>query len=1129
LSSLTELFSRLRARDIRITLDGERLNVNAPKGALDDALRAELSARKDEIKQFLRQVDASEQSEAIRVVPRGSHLPVSHTQQRLWFMKQMDPGSSTYNIANAFRMEGQLHPQALEQAIRDLIARHESLRTRFVTVDGGPRCMIDDNVAFQIERIDLTHLPDSERETSAERLVGEISRRPFDLERAPLMRVALIRVDTRLHYFCFVIDHIVADGLSIGWFVLELQALYAQYVTGQRADLPPLPIQYADYSEWQRRWLEGGALNEQLEYWKRQLQPLSSALQLPFDRPRPKVQTFNGARLMKTFPPELSVQLKALARSENVTLYMVLLAAFEVLLYRYSGQEIFAVGSASANRNRPEVERVIGFFANNIVMLADMRGDLTVRDLFDRVRDTALKAYAHQNMPFDVLVDALCTRRELDHSPLFQVMFVLHSLMMDRIDLVGLECKLVELDQRTSRFDLSVDVFDLAGGLSVYFEYNTDLFNAETIHRMVDHFRMILETIVADPSVRIRSIPLMRGEERTQLLHDWNRTDTPYPADQTIHGLFEEQVKRTPDAIAVRCNEHSLTYRELEQRAESLAATLQERGVAIESKIGVCVDRSLDMVVALLGVLKAGAAYVPLDPAFPRDRIEFMVRDAQLRTVVTQAKLASLFGSDVDAVCIDNLAQSSNASEREKRSVRAESLAYVIYTSGSTGLPKGVQLEHRSVVNFLLSMHREPGLTAADRFVSVTTLSFDIAALELFGPLTCGGTVVIADRSTALDGERLMALLDASNATILQATPATWRLLLEAGWNGKKDLKALCGGEALPRELADRLLELVHELWNMYGPTETTIWSTVARVRKDSKAPPIGRPIANTRVYVLDAEGQPTPIGVPGELYIGGDGVARGYLDRPELTAERFLPDPFAARPGARMYRTGDLARWLSDGTLECLGRVDHQVKIRGYRIELGEVESQLAKHPQIAQVAVVARPDASGEQRLVAYVVGESIPEPASLRRFLAAKLPEYMIPSVFVPLAQLPLTPNGKIDRKALPAPESQMTVSSADFAAPKAGTESKVAEIWQEVLRIERAGRNDNFFDLGGHSLLVVQVQNRLQKAFQRKFMLIDLFKYPTVASLAEFIDQGQRETEAMSVASAGSPRRQQAVGH
>ena len=745
--SIDELLGRLRSLDVRLSLDGDRLNVSAPKGALTDELRAELSRRKEEIKAWLREARAADQSDAIPRVERSGDLPVSHTQQRLWFMKQMDPSSIVYNVANAFRMEGRLDVRAFERALRDLIARHEGLRTRFITVDGAPRCLIEPDVALPLEHIDISQLPESQREEETKKIVQAISRRPFVLERAPLLHLVLVKVNEELHYFCFVLDHIISDGLSISIFVLELQALYVQHVGGRAASLPPIPVQYLDYAEWQRRWLAGGALQEHLRYWKEQLRPLSSALQLPTDHPRPKIQTFNGARIMKIFPPELSQQLKALARSEGVTLYMVLLAAFHVLLHRYTDEELIAVGSAIANRNRPEVDRVIGFFANNIVMLGDLSGEPTVREVITRVRDTALKAYAHQDMPFDVLVDQMSVQRELDHSPLFQVMFVLHTLLLDRLDFAGLTCRPVEIDLRTSRFDLSADVFDLPEGLRLYFEYNTDLFTEETISRMMEHYRMVLEGFAANVEARIRQVPILRDEERRQLTSEWNRTEAAYPQELTVHGLVEAQVRRTPNSEAVRFGDDSLTYEELDVRANQLARRLQALGVQHESLVGVCIDRSLEMIVALLAVLKAGAAYVPLDPAFPKDRIEFMIEDAGLKIIVTHSRLKSLVADRAQTVCVDTQRDeiAAETGTPVESSAAASSLAYVIYTSGSTGRPKGVQLEHRSVVNFLTSMHREPGLAAGDRVLSVTTLSFDIAGLEIFGPLTIGGTVVVAD------------------------------------------------------------------------------------------------------------------------------------------------------------------------------------------------------------------------------------------------------------------------------------------------------------------------------------------------------------------------------------------------
>lgn len=786
---------------------------------------------------------------------------------------------------------------------------------------------------------------------------------------------------------------------------------------------------------------------------------------------------------------------------------MVLLSAYQVLLQRFTGEFDLPVGSAIANRNRAEVERVVGFFANNIVLRGDLSGDPTVRELIGRTREVALKAYAHQDMPFDMLVDALATRRSLDHSPLFQVMFVLQNLQMMGIDLPGVHCEPVDLPIHSARFDLAVDVFDLPIGLRVYFEYNTDLFDASSIERLMQHYRYLLEGMVADPAARIGSLPLLDDAGLRVLLVDWNRTDVSYPREQSVHGLFEAQAARTPEAEALVFESTRLDYRTLNARANQVAHRLRALGVGRGSLVGVWMERSADMVVALLGVLKAGGAYVPLDPAFPKDRIDYMMSDAALAVVLTQSHLAaSLGGQGPQAVCLDgDAAMLATQSDTNPAPLSgAGDLAYVIYTSGSTGRPKGVMLEHRSVVNFLLSMHREPGITEADRFVSVTTLSFDIAGLEIHGPLTIGGTVVLASRATALDGVRLGELLEASRATLLQATPATWRLLLDSGWRGRPGLKMLCGGEGLPRDLADRLLATGGELWNMYGPTETTIWSTLWRVTDTQRAISIGRPIANTQVYVLEPSGLPAPAGVAGELCIGGDGLARGYLHRDDLTAEKFVTLDLEGLGPRRVYRTGDLVRFLADGRLEFVGRRDHQVKVRGFRIELGEIETVLASHPGLKESVVHVREDTPGDQRLVGYVVpAEGVAFAAdAARATLRGKLPDYMIPNQFVVLPALPLTPNGKVDRKALPPPQASAPapedVASDALTTPE---QREVAALWCEVLRVDRVRLDANFFDIGGHSLLLVKLQAALQRKFGRDLPLVELFQRTTVAAQAE----------------------------
>lgn len=1115
-TTLPELLERLAAKDIRLALDGERLNVNAPKGSLTPELRAELGARKEEIKEYLGKnggaTHVAPERATMRRVKREAQMPVSHTQQRLWFLMQMDSQSSAYNVPSSFRMKGKLDVAALERTVSDLVARHESLRTRFVEVDGSPRCAVDPGARIRIESVDISRLPEAQREAEAERILTAFASEPFDLRKAPLMRATLLRLAPDEHIYSVVLHHIIADGLSLAILGAEFRALYTSHVTGVPAALPELPVQYLDYSEWQRQWLADGELERQLAFWKKQLAGTLPVLQLPADRPRPRIQTSVGSRARMMLPLPFATRIKRVAREEGVTPFMLLLAAFQLLLHRYTGQADLPVGTAIANRGRPETEGIVGFFANNIVLRGDLSGDPTVRELFERVKLMALDAYAHQNMPFDLLVSELVSSRDLEHSPLFQVLFVLNSVPSTRIELPQLDAQVLEVGAGTARFDLAADIFDVPEGLLVCFEYSTAIFDEATIVRMMDHYRLLLEGFAADAGARASAVPMLREDERERVIYEWNRTQAPLPERQTVHGMFEAQVERRPAADALRFGGATLSYAQLNSRANQLAHHLRGLGVVPDMLVGVWMDRSLDMVVALLAVLKAGGAYVPLDPAFPQDRIDFMMKDAKVSVVVTDERLAGRLGSGVRAVSfsVEREEIARQPTTNPSPVTKPSDLAYVIYTSGSTGMPKGVQIEHRSVVNFLASMHREPGIREDDRFVAVTTLSFDIAGLELHGPLTAGATVVLASRDTARDGIRLIELLEECEATILQATPATWRVLLESGWRGLPGLKMLCGGEALPRELADRLLALQGELWNLYGPTETTIWSTVSRVTEGAAQPSIGNTIANTQVYILDSRREPVPVGVPGELYIAGDGLARGYLNRPELTAERFLPSPFGPA-GARMYRTGDLALWRADGTLQHLGRADEQVKIRGYRIEPGEVESALAQHEDVMQTAVVARADNSGEHRLVAYVVGVegATIEAAKLRRFLAGTLPEYMVPTTFVTVAALPLTPNGKVDRKALPAPATEALAAGSAFVSPATEMEVGVADVWREVLKRERIGRHDNFFDLGGHSLLLVQVQSRLTRKLARNIALVELFQYPTVSALAEFLGEA-RET-------------------
>ncbi len=1121
-----DLLLRLQRLDIRLALDGERVTINAPKDAVTPELRTEMAGFKAEIRAHLQgKVIASRPRQAS---DRTQPTSPSHMQQRLWFIKQMDPASIVYNVPATLRMTGRLDDLALERALDDIVRRHDSLRTRFLTVDGAPYCVVDADVRATLERADVSMLPPGDREQAAMAIVKALAQRPFDISRAPLLHAVLIRVAPDQHLFSFVLDHIIADGLSIGILMLDFHALYTRHVGGVAPALPILPMQYLDYVEWERDAFARGALDEHRSYWKAKLSGLPALLQLPTDHPRPPVQSHAGSRITMQLPPGLAQRLKAFARGESATLFMVLLSAFQVLLHRYSRETDLAIGSAIANRNRSEVERVIGFFANNIVLRGDLSGNPSVRELVARTRTMSLDAYAHQEMPLDLLVDALAVQRQPGHTPLFQVMFVLHNLNLSGFDLPQLKCEPVDQEVTTARFDLSVDVFDLPQGLRVYFEYCTELFEAATIERMAGQFERLLEGFIAVPDAPIGSVPILSDAGSNLILREWNRTSVAPPATHELHALFEAQVARRPDATAVRCASAALTYGELNAQSNRLGRHLRTLGVGAGSLVGVCVERSLELVVALLAVQKAGGAYVPLDPGFPADRLDYMLSDSGARVLVTAGDAAASMTVPAGVRVVDLAVQRSALEAQAATNLEVvnepSDPAYVIYTSGSTGLPKGVVVPHGALSNFLDSMAREPGLGASDVLAAVTTISFDIAGLELYLPLVVGARIELLSREVAMDGEALSKALAESGATVLQATPATWRMLVESGWRPVRPLRAFCGGEALPRELADALLERVSELWNLYGPTETTIWSTVSRVVAAPEPITVGHPIANTRIYVLDEQRRPTGIGVPGEIWIGGAGVATGYHERAELTSERFVADPFAGEVGARMYRTGDLGRWDARGRLHHMGRLDNQVKIRGYRIELGEIEAVLATHASVRQAVVQPWQAGAGDVRLVAYIVPSeegALPEVAALRAHLGQKLPEYMIPATVVALVALPLTPNGKIDRKALPAPDLGGQRSSATAVHPMQGhgdaplnpTEQALAQIWREVLVVDSVGRNDNFFALGGHSLLAVRVVSRVRDRFQVELSLREFFQAPLLEAMAQRVDS---KTEVATVA-------------
>ena len=1030
----------------------------------------------------------------IRRADRTRPLPLSFAQQRLWFIDQLDPGSPLYNIPAALRVEGPLDGAVLALCLGEIVRRHEALRTVFAAPDGSPVQVIQPAEPFPLPVVDLAGLPESTREALALTLVGEEAGRPFDLTRGPMLRGLLLRLGDRDHAVALTMHHITSDGWSRGILVREVAALYAAFAANRPSPLPELPVQYADFAVWQASWLEGEVLEQEIDFWRRQLAGLPPLLTLPTDRPRPAVQSSRGAIRPVRLPAELARQAEALGRREGATLFMVLLAGFQALLAGHSGQQDLAVGTPIAGRNRVEIEGLIGFFVNTLVLRGDLTGGPSFRELLGRVRETALSAHTHQDVPFERLVQELSPERSLAHTPLFQVMLILQNAPAESLEIQDLRLRPVVTTGTTAKFDLTLALEEWSGGLMGTLEHSTDLFDATTIDRLIGHFERLLTAALAAPELALSRLPLLFPAERHQLLFEWNDTAVPPSPGVLLHELFEAQAARTPDAPAAAFHGETLTYAALNARADRLARHLRRLGCDPESRVGVALERSLDLIVTLLGVLKAGAAYVPLDPDYPRERLAFVLEDAAPRVLITETPR-------LDSDPLDRGLGAPVPGDDGQ-------LAYVLYTSGSTGRPKGVGVPHRALVNFLGSMRRTPGFSPGERLLAVTSLSFDIAALEIFLPLTTGGCVELASREEAADGTLLAVRLRASGASVMQATPATWRMLLDSGWTGDPDLRALSGGEALPRDLAASLAGRTRELWNLYGPTETTVWSATARIRPEESGPvSIGRPIADTRIHLLDPELQTVPLGASGELWIGGTGLARGYLGRPDLTAERFLPDPLAAEwgePGGRLYRTGDLARHLPGGRMEVLGRIDHQIKIRGFRIELGEIEAVLAALPGIREAVVVARESPSGDRRLVAYVVGDAKAD--DMLQALHERLPDYMVPSAFVVLPALPLTPNGKVDRKALPAPEWQG--AEASYQAPRTPVEEVLAGIWAEVLGLERVGATGHFFELGGHSLLATQVMSRLRGALGVEMPLRDLFAAPRLADLAARVEAARR---------------------
>lgn len=1038
-------------------------------------------------------------------------FPLSSSQSRIWFLEKFDPGMIAYNLPMDFSISGKLDIAVLEKSLRFLVGRHASFRTVFPMVNGEPLQKILPEVPVNLQTITLENenekLPSLIKSYSLEN-----AKHKFNLETGPLFRFQLLVTGESEFIFLINIHHIISDAISQGIFLEELNNVYHSYILEEPINLPTIPVSYADFTLWQNQWLAGEACRKEIDFWKEELSGAPDLLQLPLDYRRPKTMTYTGREAHLPIDPGLKVKLTELSRKKGTGLSITLLSAFAGLVYRYTSQEDFVLGFPVANRTLPELEALTGVFINTLPIRFNFPAGVTFSEVMQHTLNKFLSAYENQEVPVEKLVDEMKVTRSMNISPVFQVLFNYLTGFPDSFQLPGALMQQRRGERISSQFDLTLTVNDVDEGLDCAFEYNTDLFREDTINRLMGHYLTLLNAVVENEERTINSIPILTPPEQKTILDDWNNTSVSFPGNKCIHDIFEEQARRTPDSIAVVFEKEQLTYAELNERANRLAHYLQKQGAKEGTFVAICLRRGLDLITGLLAISKTGATYLPLDPIYPKARLALILEDAKPLFLLTESFLKENLPETCRLVLLDTRELYADESPENLHCGNSLNSAYILYTSGSTGKPKGVQIRHKSVINLVASMGKLMEISEDDIILAETTISFDIAELEMYLPLFSGARLVIASEETSMNADMLKNKIDECGATIFQATPVTYKMMVLSGWKGKPDLKLICGGEALSKELARELLPRCKELWNAYGPTETTIWSVVKKVRSEDAEGEgyvaIGKPLDNTTLYVLNPERVPVPVGVAGELYIGGEGVSTGYLNLPEMNEERFVHYPLNSGEASRVYRTGDLVHYMSNGDLMFINRVDSQVKIRGFRVELGEIESAISQYKDIKENVVVARKDEQGETMLVAYCVGNTgtSPDEAGLRLYLREKLPEYMVPAAIVTLEKLPLTGNNKIDRKALPDPGSVTSANSGMYVEPKTGTERKLAAIWSSILKIDKIGTQDDFFAIGGHSMIAVTLIIKIEKEFGIRLPLATLFDQRTIQRLAKIIENG-----------------------